>query len=276
MSKETGLREQLDILRDIKSIISAMKNLSFIEITKLNRFISTQSTMNDVITEAMGEFETFFQLTEPVPQGPVLYILLGSERGFCGGFNDRIFEKMMELSEGAASPQILAVGRKLVLKCEGQLPLVRELAAPNAVEEIPGVLAELVETLESGQYQHSILVHNEWEGSRLQTLVTNPFQRPRAVKKGQVKFPPLINMPPQDLYPQLLDHYIFSVFYRIFYQSFLAENHERLRHMDGALNALQKRFDELRLKHNMVRQEAITEELELLMLSKTASPYLRV
>jgi F-type H+-transporting ATPase subunit gamma len=271
MSKETKLREQLDILSDIKSIISAMKNLSFIEITKLNRFISAQSTMSDVITEALDDFEIFFQPTNAVAPGQLVYILLGSERGFCGGFNDRIFEKMMERSREAESVPILVVGHRLFLKCEGRFPNVLELAGPSAVEEIPTVLSELTRNLENENYQRTIFIHNSLVGSHIQTHVTDPLLRQQKAPRLKPKYPPWITVPPKDLYAQLFEHYLFAIFYRVLYQSFLAENHERLRHMDGALIALQKKFDDLRLKHNMLRQEAITEELELLMLNKSLS-----
>ena len=40
---------------------------------------------------------------------------------------------------------------------------------------------------------------------------------------------------PKGALSQLFEQYLFSVLYRAFYLSFLAENRERLRHMDGAL-----------------------------------------
>ena len=47
----------------------------------------------------------------------------------------------------------------------------------------------------------------------------------------------------------------------------MAENHERLRHMDGALNKLRDDEERLRRASNTLRQETITEELEIIILS---------
>ena len=55
--------------------------------------------------------------------------------------------------------------------------------------------------------------------------------------------------------------------YRAFYLSFLAENRDRLRHMDGALQTLDKNWNQLHRMSNVLRQEEITEELEVIMLS---------
>ena len=83
----------------------------------------------------------------------------------------------------------------------------------------------------------------------------------------KLQFPPLLNLAPSDLRPQLFEQYLFALFYGIFYQSFMAENHERLRHMDGALNKLREDEERLRRRSNSLRQETITEELEVIMLS---------
>jgi F-type H+-transporting ATPase subunit gamma len=85
--------------------------------------------------------------------------------------------------------------------------------------------------------------------------------------RGRAQFPPLLNLGPSDLRPQLFEQYLFALFYGIFYQSFMAENHERLRHMEGALNKLREDEEGLRRLSNALRQESITEELEVIMLS---------
>jgi F-type H+-transporting ATPase subunit gamma len=60
---------------------------------------------------------------------------------------------------------------------------------------------------------------------------------------------------------------LFSFLHKIFYGALLAENRARVSHLEGAIQRLGKEISELDLKRNTLRQEEITEEIELLMLS---------
>ena len=47
----------------------------------------------------------------------------------------------------------------------------------------------------------------------------------------------------------------------------MVENRYRLEHMDNAIRQLDKRVNRLQLQYNTMRQEEITEEIEVIMLS---------
>ena len=50
----------------------------------------------------------------------------------------------------------------------------------------------------------------------------------------------------------------------------MAENQLRMQHMDSAVRRLEKTSAELVHKRNILRQEEITEEIEVIMLSVEA------
>ena len=111
------------------------------------------------------------------------------------------------------------------------------------------------------------LIHQGSTGNQNQVEVVSPFSLKPVINTTSRKLAPLLNLSPQELYPQLFEQYLFSVLYKAFYLSFLTENRERLRHMDGALRTLEKNWNHLRRVSNELRQEEITEELEIIMLS---------
>ena len=88
----------------------------------------------------------------------------------------------------------------------------------------------------------------------------------KTLKGKKFAYPPLLNLTPEELYPQLLEQYLFSVLYRAFYLSFLEENRERLRHMEAALDTLETHLNRLKREGNALRQEEITEEIEVILL----------
>ena len=53
----------------------------------------------------------------------------------------------------------------------------------------------------------------------------------------------------------------------VFYGSLMAENRRRLQHMEGAMQRMEEKTGELQRRYNLLRQEEITEEIEIILLS---------
>lgn len=269
MSKLSDLQSRLQALRDIEGILSAMKNLSLVEIAKISRFYVTQQELLRSVEEALADFQQFYGA--PAHAGGTasasLYVLIGSERGFCGGFNETIQKTLESHPIAGTIPSLILVGRKLALRFSQDSRVMASLDGPSAAEEIPAVISELAKTLTRFSSSDWKIIHNSYTGTGTRVETTFPFEFPRIETTKKLQFPPLLNLTPSDLRPQLFEQYLFALFYGIFYRSFMAENHERLRHMDGALNRLREDEERLWRLSNSLRQEAITEELELIMLS---------
>jgi F-type H+-transporting ATPase subunit gamma len=273
MSKLSDLQSRMRALQDIEGILNAMKNLSLVEITKISRFYVTQQELFGSVEGALADFQHFYgaQPSAASSPGDSLYVLIGSERGFCGGFNEAILQKLAgETSAGKSaetSVKLVLVGRKLALKFQEDERVVASLDGPSAAEEIPLVISQLAKTL--SQYPQSVwkIIHNRYSNEGSSVDIRCPFEFSSQKAFPVFPFPPLLNVDPAELRPQIFEQYLFALFYGIFYVSFMAENHERLRHMDGALNKLREEEQRLRLRANALRQETITEELEVIMLS---------
>jgi F-type H+-transporting ATPase subunit gamma len=269
MSKLSDLQSRARALNDIEAILNAMKNLSLVEMTKISRFYATQQELFQLVERALADFQQFYE-TKPsgaAPAGDALYVLVGSERGFCGGFNEAI-QKQLEVEAATATPiHVILIGRKLALKFLGDQRVVASLDGPSAAEEVPSVISQLAKTLTRFSSSDWKIIHHTYSSSATRLEMTCPFQFAAPQTAPRFQFAPLLNLPASELRPQLFDQYLFALFYGIFYLSFMAENHERLRHMDGALNKLRQDEQTLHLLLNSLRQETITEELEVIMLS---------
>lgn len=270
MSKRSEIKRRLHALGEIKSILGAMKSLSIIEINKVSRYLGAQTELVLAIEEALGDYERFFETPNAKGNwsGDGLYVLVGSERGFCGGFNDAVLARFAEVERGEKrSAKIIVVGRKLASKLDGDSRVVDVLDGPSAAEEIAGTITELARRLTRFPGTQWTLVHHKDGDAQGGVAAVCPFAPRPAARVSRDQVPPLLNLPPAELYPQLFEQYLFSVLYRAFYLSFLTENRDRLRHMEGALNALEKEWNRMRRLSNGLRQEEITEELEVIMLS---------
>ncbi|MGD8430741.1 MAG: F0F1 ATP synthase subunit gamma, partial [Ectothiorhodospiraceae bacterium] len=82
--------------------------------------------------------------------------------------------------------------------------------------------------------------------------------------------PPVLNLAPRDFLEALVDEYLRCVLEGILITSLLAESQARTSHLEAALDRLDERTEGLRRQRNQFRQEEITEEIEVILLSVEA------
>ena len=88
MSRRHQLAAKLEGFREVRSILSAMKNIALMELRALAGMLESQRRAMATIERAAADFLAFY----PLPAGPApvatVSIVIGSERGFCGEFNE--------------------------------------------------------------------------------------------------------------------------------------------------------------------------------------------
>lgn len=276
MSQSHALQTHIVQLEELRSILNAMKNMAIMEIHKLSRLQAMQSRAVANIELAAMDFLSFYPgLAAEEGKGKHIAIVVGSERGFCGDFNESLIDAV---SKGDYT-DVIAVGNRLINKLQGSSqPIVAEIGGAGIAEEIPAVLQQMIETINAiptasvatGLTQPDIrltVVYHKFEtGSISQHRLFPPFLR-QQLAPVQVKYPPELNLAPNDFYADLMHHYLFAMLHEVFYNSLVAENHNRLQHLDGAVKHLDDETVDLRRKLQTFRQEEITEEIEVILLN---------
>jgi F-type H+-transporting ATPase subunit gamma len=282
MTKRSQLKDHLHTLDEIGNIMTAMKNLCSIEMNKITKFLSMQEQVIKTIQEVSRDFLSFYPIFPMAKQdaNPVIYIVIGSERGFCGGFNDYVIQQLESLKEQSTdfNPVLIVVGHKLALKMVNDSRIAATIDGPNAIEEIPAVILKIIHSLEEISSQRHMDLHswqwdiifNEEEQNQIQTKTVQPFKEFDLNNSNHCSVPPVLNLD-QDLFlAEFVDHYLFAMFHSIFYKSFFAENHQRLFHLNNSLDRLDSKQNTLKGYLNLLRQEEITEEIQIIMLSAEA------
>ena len=272
MSKRREVQNRLSMLDEIDGIMVAMKNLALLEARKLAAFLGTQRRAVTGIETAAQDFMSFY------PQAPAhtddmqqLLLVIGSERGFCGDFNETLLEPISAAAQRDGT-LLVAVGRRLAAKLQGDERIAAFVEGPSVAEEVQATLVRLARVLGELQqrpevaWRLSALYHDESGEPRMRQLL--PLAAP--TKKSVHSHAPLLNLEPARFMSQLTDQYFYAVLHEVFYASLMAENRKRLEHMDGAIRRLEKDEAKLRLRYNALRQEEIIEEIEIIMLSAEA------
>jgi len=276
MSKRHEIEAHIRTLGEISEIMGAMNNLAVMEIHRLTRLLSAQQRVVTSMETAAKDFAAFYPEALPPDQGGTpLYVVIGSERGFCGDYNARLcaeFERHLR-TVSDKEPGVVAVGRKLSGRMAGDPRLVAAIDGPTVSEEIQGVLIALMQRIQEhrqGQQNNRTLMITVVyraagaEGITIQPL--RPFDTvPRVETKGATA--PLLTLSPRVFVAELVALYLFALLHEIFCSALMAESRARLAHLESALQRLERDQTTLLRRRNGLRQEEITEEIELLMLS---------
>ncbi|MDR4517321.1 MAG: F0F1 ATP synthase subunit gamma [Nitrosomonas sp.] len=275
MSKRHEIKKRITTLDEIKGILNAMKNLALLEIRKLDVFLSTQQRVVSSIESVSQDFLSFHPHPQTSPAAlQQLWIVIGSERGFCGDFNKALFE-FVQTREQQENTLLLIVGSRLHDKFQGDQRVVACINGHGVADEIQVTLLHLAEILNQ-LHQHLTLekigqisaVYHDYEKETVNLRQLLPLAPPQ--KKSDFAYPPMLNVEPVQFLAQLTDHYLYAALHQVFYTSLMMENHMRLEHMENAIRRLEKNDAQLHQHFNRVRQEEIIEEIEVILLSAEA------
>ena len=294
MSKRREVQKRLSMLGEIEGIMVAMKNLALLEVHKLETFLATQRRAVTSIETAAQDFLGFYPQATASSEGvQQLLLAIGSERGFCGDFNEALLEPIDRVMQKEGT-MLVAVGRRLEAKLkDGRYPEVSGdatagnyllpqgnasgiagiVGGPSVAEEVQatlvrvaGVLGEL-QNRPDAAWRLSVLYHDDKSG-KVRTRQLLPLAAPD--EKPPYPYAPVLNLEPAQFLSQLTDQYFYAALHEVFYSSLMAENRKRLEHMESAIRRLEKDEAKLRQRNNALRQEEIIEEIEVILLSVEA------
>ena len=278
MSRRRELEQHRQRLNETREIMSSMKALAFMETRKLSRFIEAQRGVVEHIDRVAEDFFSFYPATLPLlSASQTVYLLLGSERGFCGDFNKSLVEALLaeqatqQSESGQQREQIIAIGSKLSGLLAAGKAEVSHLDGISVVEDIENTLIKIVDTLKRLQKENAglslrILYHDPDRQEIINTQLLPPFESHQHLQQP-FSHPPQLNVRPEEFCRDLLDRYLFSTLHETLYLSLMAENQRRVTHLEGAVQQLDDKAADLLPRSNTLRQEEITEEIEIILLS---------
>jgi F-type H+-transporting ATPase subunit gamma len=273
MTRRRDIERQRHSLAEIRGIMNSMKTLAYMETRKLAGFLEAQQAVIENVETVAADFLRFHPGLLPKPEGDnIAYIIIGSERGFCGDFNRMLEETLADVlrQQAETTPKLIAVGHKLHPMIQSHTPTALLLDGACVLEEIPPLLDQLA-TLLGDLYQYRgpdklfCLFHHS-EGNIEMRELLPPFQQ-LDVEPQPPTLPPLLNEQPVDFLAGLTEHYLFALLHWILYTSLMAENRQRVSHLEGAVRHLDNENTKLAHLYNVLRQEEIIEEIEVILLN---------
>jgi F-type H+-transporting ATPase subunit gamma len=275
MTHRRDLERHRRSLTEIRNIMNSMKTLAWMETRKLSRFLDAQRAvvqgMEEVATDLLCSYPEILPVTgEATP----LYLLVGTERGFCGDFNQAVVRGLETrlATDPPVRPLLIATGRKLGALLEGDTRVAATYNGASIAEEITPVLHQVVSELvrlfeQHGELTVSCIYHRDENHVVMQRLL--PAFLGLQAGPARHAFPPVLNHPPRQFLTMLADHYLPAALHEMLYNSLMVENQYRLTHLDGAVKHLDHKSAALARQCNALRQEEIIEEIEVILLGST-------
>lgn len=273
-----SLADALDTTGDIQSIVRTMKALSSVSIRQYDRAAAAMADYaRTVELGLMAVLRLHRQEGWPLPRGegkagrPAL-IVIGSDRGLCGGYNDKIAR--FALSRMGDQPTVLGViGTRAAARLEaaGRPPdTLRSL--PGSVEGVARLVQSMIVTVDRWTGEDGVgelwLVHNCREGAiaaKPQAHRLLPLPASYLEKLAQADWPgrslPMVRMDPAQLMSWLVQQRLFVVLYRALAEALASEHASRLAAMQAAERNIEDRRTDLQQLYRQRRQETITREL---------------
>lgn len=273
------LRRRISSARDLHSIVRTMKTLSAVNIRHYERAVAS-------IGEYYRTVEMGFQvvLREGLVALPVARsresrltcsVILGSDQGLCGGFNDQIVSFALgTLHEpGHRDSRVICGGDRAhaILEERGH-PVSALFHLPGSLAGISPLVHRMVVTILEMREQEGIdrvlLFHqrplsNVAYGPAVSRLL--PLDREWFLAIERKPWPsrvlPTYTMDREALFSALVRQYVFASLARAVAESMASENAARLASMQAAERSIEERLEELDSLYRQRRQESITAEL---------------
>jgi F-type H+-transporting ATPase subunit gamma len=272
-------------LKDIRSRIQSVKNTQ--QITKAMKMVSAaklRRAQDNIINcrpyaykilnlikdiSATGQVKHDLLQKKEDPKS-ILYVVLTSDRGLCGGFNNNLsrwsYKKSLEMMKKYENVDFYFIGKKgsefFKTKSISSIKVMENLAKDISYELAQSVSDDLLAKFSDGKYDEIHMVYNEFKSAIAQEVVSEmllPLQvdLEGAADVTDLKFEPSA----QEMVDPLLKKHFAVQIYRAMSESIAAEHAARMTAMENATKNAGEMIYKLTLTYNKVRQANITTEL---------------
>ncbi|MTI89643.1 MAG: ATP synthase F1 subunit gamma [Balneolaceae bacterium] len=287
MANLRDIRNRIGSVQNTQQITKAMKMVAAAKLRKAqDRMISTRpyaSKIKDVVSRLVGSAGG----KNPIMRSPdkvdnVLFIVIGSDRGLCGGFNNNLFKEIeKKLSDEFEthlennSLSLVTIGKKATSYFKKRKYKVAE-GFPGffdniEYEPVADIMADAIERFGSEEYDEVYIAFNEFKSVIAQTRTIQkvlPIDTEKmsgsddnSDHASQQSIDYIYEPDSDAILEKLLPLHLNMQLWRAILESNAAEQGARMTAMDNATENAKDLERELKLKYNQARQSAITTEI---------------
>ncbi len=280
MANLRDIRDRINSVQNTQQITKAMKMVAAARLRKAqDRIMSTRPyayKLNEIIARLLANTEQNLNLLQPRQEtNSVLFIVVGSDRGLCGGFNNNLFKVVeQEISENFDyhyrndTLDLICIGDKSARHFRNRDYNVVDqyigLFDDLNFEKSSAIMKKVVEQYEEGTYDKVFVCFNEFKSVITQNRIVEQVLPINESFDQQDEIPDidyLYEPEPYEILEILLPRYLNMHLWRALLESFASEQGARMAAMDNATENASEIIKDLNLKYNRARQASITTEI---------------
>ncbi len=278
MANLRDIRDRITSIQSTQQITKAMKMVAAAKLRRAqNRIIDLRPYANrlaGVLKTVVANSNVDNVYFRELPENPqnMLYIVVSSDRGLCGGFNNNLF-KVVELDIknrypvqfSAGTVSLICLGRKAneYFRKRGYKIVADKTGFMDKLtfEHPTTIMASVRKVFEAGEYDVVYLAFNEFKSVLAQNRIVDqllPVPKPaNDFVSGDYLFEPTADK----MLEKLLPLYLNNQLWKALLESFASEQGARMAAMDNATENAKEITRQLKLSYNQARQAAITTEI---------------
>lgn len=176
MASLLELKKHLHSIQMTGQLAGAMKTVSAAKLNRLNGALQRFSTYEDLCQQILDRFGGDLAEMYPcgAPDAPGCYVVLGANRGLCGGYNIELYSYADQLLRQSipAGSLLVVVGKHAIAHYrESGLPIYREYTLPDTFryEDCMALFDEIVGLYTNGTVSSVTLVYQHFVNMLTQT-----------------------------------------------------------------------------------------------------------
>lgn len=277
MPTTDAITRRINTAEDLRSLVRTMKALAVVNIRD---YEEAAAALDDYAAAVALGFQALLHIRPDIlpprsarqPTSRVGTIVLGSDYGLCGSFNEQVAAFYLERRPAGTVP-LLALGTRIAARLEdrGVVPdmvLALPASATRIVTVVQDLLARVAAWRDAGTVDAVRIYGNAPSGQSayrpregaLLPLDEDALRR-RAAAPWRPRALPAVAGDWDAVFSALVQEHLFVTLHRAIAQSLACENASRLAAMHAAERNIDGRLHDLRGQFHRERQTAITTEL---------------
>ena len=270
-----GAAGLIEIKRRLKSVQSTMKITKAMGLVATSKLRKSRKELSDIYEYAEIAMQNLKSVAGIVDENldipyfskndseKILYIIITSDSGLCGGYNNNVVSYFNSLVEDKNNVEIINVGSRgsSYLSRLSYSTIAEYVDIPDVptIKEVKTVYEKALNLFITGEVSEVRVVYTEFESPIKQVPkyeVLLPVE-----KEGDEDI--LFDVEPniEEVITNLLDIYLKGKLRKIMLSAKCSEQSARMSAMDTAAGNAKDIIDNLNLKYNRIRQAAITQEI---------------
>ena len=273
MSGKLGeVESRIGTVHQLEAVITAMRGSAAARSREARSRLDGIRAYAAAISGAIGQALALVPEPDPQPRksrSPQAHvvIVLSSEQGFAGTFNERVLDAAEQHLKANGSELLIVGDRGAMVAAERGLVSAWSESMVAHAEEVPLLASRITDALysrlEQDQVARVTVIHAVPAPSASVEIVERtllPFDFAR-FKVTPRSIPPITTLPVEQLIADLAEEYVYAQLCEEVMLSFAAENEARMVAMIAARNNVARKLDELVANFRRLRQEEITGEI---------------